>query len=110
MVAGRCAGPSPDLNKAMSTNSNPLPEIDWKVESVSSTPQVLLDHTGQVGRNLEVYVDDLVIKSHTEDELVCDIVETFRALRKINMKLNPKKCTLDTEALFPSDTDRTERH
>ncbi|GKB19868.1 reverse transcriptase domain-containing protein, partial [Tanacetum coccineum] len=47
----------------------------------------------QVGRNLEVYVDDLVIKSHTEEELLRDIEETFRTLRKINMKLNPKKCT-----------------
>ncbi|GJX79253.1 reverse transcriptase domain-containing protein [Tanacetum coccineum] len=56
---------------------------------------------GQVGRNLEVYVDDLVIKSHTEDELVRDIVETFRALRKINMKLNPKKCTFGArEGMF----------
>ncbi|GJX25573.1 reverse transcriptase domain-containing protein, partial [Tanacetum coccineum] len=46
-----------------------------------------------VGRNLEVYVDDLVIKSHTEAELLRDIEETFHTLRKINMKLNPKKCT-----------------
>ncbi|GJV88285.1 hypothetical protein Tco_1532223 [Tanacetum coccineum] len=39
--------------------------------------------------------------SHTEDELVRDIVETFRALRKINMKLNPKKCTFGaTEGMF----------
>ncbi|GKB17943.1 reverse transcriptase domain-containing protein [Tanacetum coccineum] len=45
----------------------------------------------QVGQNLEVYVDDLVIKSHTEAELLRDIKETFRTLRKINMKLNPKK-------------------
>ncbi|GJW28929.1 reverse transcriptase domain-containing protein [Tanacetum coccineum] len=47
----------------------------------------------EVGRNLEVYVDDLVIKSHTEEELLRDIEEMFRTLRKINMKLNPKKCT-----------------
>ncbi|GJS19835.1 reverse transcriptase domain-containing protein [Tanacetum coccineum] len=47
----------------------------------------------QVGWNLEVYIDDLVIKSHTEAELLRDIEETFRTLRNINMKLNPKKCT-----------------
>ncbi|GJR42317.1 reverse transcriptase domain-containing protein [Tanacetum coccineum] len=46
----------------------------------------------QIGRNLEIYVDDLVIKSHTETELLRDIEETFCMLRKINMKLNPKKC------------------
>ena len=42
---------------------------------------------------MEVYVDDLVIKSHTEEELVRDIEETFKTLGRINMKLNPKKCT-----------------
>ncbi|GJU25797.1 reverse transcriptase domain-containing protein [Tanacetum coccineum] len=51
--------------------------------------------------NLEVYVDDLVIKSHTEEELLRDIEETFRMLRKINMKLNPKKCTFGAvEGMF----------
>nr|GFD18557.1 reverse transcriptase domain-containing protein [Tanacetum cinerariifolium] len=45
----------------------------------------------QVGRNIEVYVDGLVVKSHTEAEMVRDIEETFRTLRKVNMKLNPKK-------------------
>ncbi|GJR69623.1 reverse transcriptase domain-containing protein [Tanacetum coccineum] len=47
----------------------------------------------QIGRNLEVYVDDLVIKSRTEEEIIRDIEETFKTLRQINMKLNPKKCT-----------------
>ncbi|GJZ37797.1 reverse transcriptase domain-containing protein [Tanacetum coccineum] len=47
----------------------------------------------QVGRNIEVYIDDLVIKSHAKTEMLRDIDETFRTLRKINMKLNPKKCT-----------------
>ncbi|GKF88679.1 reverse transcriptase domain-containing protein, partial [Tanacetum coccineum] len=47
----------------------------------------------QTGSNLEVYVDDLVIKSRTEEEIIQDITETFKTLRQINMKLNPKKCT-----------------
>ncbi|GKA74284.1 reverse transcriptase domain-containing protein [Tanacetum coccineum] len=51
----------------------------------------------QIGRNLKVYVDDLVIKSRTEDEIVRDIEETFKTLREINMKLNPKKCTFGVE-------------
>ncbi|GKB90381.1 reverse transcriptase domain-containing protein, partial [Tanacetum coccineum] len=51
----------------------------------------------QIGRNLEVYVDDLVIKSCMEDEIVRDIEETFKTLREINMKLNPKKCTFGVE-------------
>nr|GEU63960.1 reverse transcriptase domain-containing protein [Tanacetum cinerariifolium] len=47
----------------------------------------------QICRNMKIYVDDLVIKSHTKTELLWDIKETFRTLRKINMKFNPKKCT-----------------
>nr|GEZ01617.1 reverse transcriptase domain-containing protein [Tanacetum cinerariifolium] len=47
----------------------------------------------QMGRNIEVYVNDLVVKSHTEAEMMRDIEETFQTLRKINMKLNPKKCS-----------------
>nr|GEY65172.1 reverse transcriptase domain-containing protein [Tanacetum cinerariifolium] len=47
----------------------------------------------QMGQNIEIYVDDLVVKSHTKAEMVRDIEETFQTLRKINMKLNPKKCS-----------------
>nr|GEU69060.1 reverse transcriptase domain-containing protein [Tanacetum cinerariifolium] len=47
----------------------------------------------QIGRNIDVYVDDLVVKSYKEAEMLRDIDETFRTLRKISMKLNPKKCT-----------------
>nr|GEW64986.1 reverse transcriptase domain-containing protein [Tanacetum cinerariifolium] len=54
----------------------------------------------QIGRNLNVYVDDIVIKSHMEDEIVRDIEEMFKALREINMKLNPKKCTFRVKGMF----------
>ncbi|GJV38151.1 hypothetical protein Tco_1410628 [Tanacetum coccineum] len=86
-----------DLNKACPQDGYPLPEIDWKVESLCGYPlKCFLDaYKGafqkQIGRNLEVYVDDLVIKSHTEEEIIRDIAETFKTLRQINMKLNPKK-------------------
>nr|GEV62073.1 retrotransposon protein, putative, Ty1-copia subclass [Tanacetum cinerariifolium] len=64
-----------------------------------STYQRLVDKAfhKQIGRNLKVYVDDLVIKSRTKDEIVRDIEEAFKMLREINMKLNPKKCTFGVE-------------
>ncbi|GKA78592.1 reverse transcriptase domain-containing protein, partial [Tanacetum coccineum] len=53
-----------------------------------------------IRRNLEVYVDGLVIKSRTKDEIVRDIEETFKTLREINMKLNPKvKRKVNTKGL-----------
>ncbi|GJX58600.1 reverse transcriptase domain-containing protein [Tanacetum coccineum] len=73
--------------------------MPFGLRNARATYQRLVDKTfhGQIGRNLEVYVDDLVIKSRTEDEVVHDIEETFKTLRKINMKLNPKKCTFRVE-------------
>ncbi|GJT19047.1 reverse transcriptase domain-containing protein [Tanacetum coccineum] len=55
--------------------------------------QMAKEDEKQIGQNLEAYVDDLVIKSCTEQEVIRDVEETFRTLRKINMKLNQKKCT-----------------
>nr|GEU51034.1 putative ribonuclease H-like domain-containing protein [Tanacetum cinerariifolium] len=39
----------------------------------------------------------MVIKSKTEQEMIIDIAETFDNLRRINMKLNPKKCSFGVE-------------
>ncbi|GKG44969.1 reverse transcriptase domain-containing protein, partial [Tanacetum coccineum] len=47
--------------------------------------------------NLEAYVDDMVIKSIDEKVMIADIAETFDNLRRINMKLNPKKCSFGVE-------------
>ncbi|GJQ89258.1 reverse transcriptase domain-containing protein [Tanacetum coccineum] len=64
----------------------------------------------QIGRNLEVYVDDLVIKSRTEEEIIRDIAETFKTLRQINMKLNPKKCSFGMqEGMFLGYKVNTDR-
>ncbi|GJS40994.1 reverse transcriptase domain-containing protein [Tanacetum coccineum] len=69
------------------------------LKNARATYQRLVDKAfeRQIGHNLEVYVDDLVIKSHTEQEILRDVQETFQTLRKINMKLNPKKCTFYAE-------------
>ncbi|GJV95722.1 hypothetical protein Tco_1547299 [Tanacetum coccineum] len=49
------------------------------------------------GRNLEAYVDDMVIKSTFEEEMLADIKETFEKFRSFNMKLNLKKCSFGVE-------------
>ncbi|GKE92726.1 reverse transcriptase domain-containing protein, partial [Tanacetum coccineum] len=74
-------------------------KMPFGLRNAGATYQRLVDKAfhKQVGRNLEVYVDDLVIKSHTEEEITRDIEETFKKLREINMKLNPKKCTFGVE-------------
>ncbi|GJT12434.1 hypothetical protein Tco_0859476 [Tanacetum coccineum] len=113
---------------SLSKDCYPLPEIDWKVESLSGFQlkfflnaykeyhhiQMVVENTEktafyigkgvycymkmplglknvgatyqrlvnkafvkQIGRNLEAYVDDMVIKSMTKDDLPLDIQETF---------------------------------
>ncbi|XP_050254592.1 uncharacterized protein LOC126700444 [Quercus robur] len=46
----------------------------------------------QIGRNMEVYVDDMLVKSKEELAHLDDLEETFATLRKHQMKLNPSKC------------------
>ncbi|GKB19017.1 reverse transcriptase domain-containing protein [Tanacetum coccineum] len=78
-------------------------KMPFGLKNAGATYQRLVDKAfeNQVGRNMEVYVDDLVIKSHTEAEMLREIEETFCTLRKINMKLNPKKCTFGAvEGMF----------
>ncbi|GJT40352.1 reverse transcriptase domain-containing protein [Tanacetum coccineum] len=78
--------------------SNPV-MVPFGLRNAGATYQRLVDKVfhKQIGRNLEVYVGDLVIKIRTEDEIVRDIEETFKTLREINMKLNPQKCTFGVE-------------
>ncbi|KAK0583054.1 hypothetical protein LWI29_032902 [Acer saccharum] len=46
----------------------------------------------QNGRNMEVYVDDMLTKSVTAERHSEDLKETFEVLRRYKMKLNPNKC------------------
>jgi hypothetical protein len=46
----------------------------------------------QIGRNVEAYIDDVVVKSKKRGDLLDDLKETFDNLRKYKMMLNPKKC------------------
>ncbi|GJR80283.1 reverse transcriptase domain-containing protein [Tanacetum coccineum] len=50
----------------------------YRWQSQTKRKQLSTPAKGQVGRNIEVYIDDLVIKSHTEAEMLRDIDEMFR--------------------------------
>ncbi|KAL0394310.1 UNVERIFIED_CONTAM: Polyprotein P3 [Sesamum latifolium] len=50
----------------------------------------------QIGRNFEVYVDDMLVKSKEARNHVKDLEETFSVLRKYKLKLNPRKCAFGT--------------
>ncbi|GKD58565.1 reverse transcriptase domain-containing protein [Tanacetum coccineum] len=73
--------------------------MPFGLKNARATYQRLVDSVFQspLGRNLEAYVDDMVIKSKEESGLLADIAETFEGLKTINMKLNPKKCSFGVE-------------
>ena len=52
----------------------------------------------QIGRNIYVYVDDIIVTTHNEASLVDDLRETFANLNKYQIKLNPLKCTFGVPA------------
>nr|GFA28701.1 reverse transcriptase domain-containing protein [Tanacetum cinerariifolium] len=67
-------------------------KMPFGLKNAGAMYQRLMDKEfeSQMGRNIEVYMDDLVVKSHTEAKMVRDIEETFQTLRKININLIQK--------------------
>nr|CAN82844.1 hypothetical protein VITISV_005761 [Vitis vinifera] len=51
-----------------------------------------------IGHTVEVYIDDIVVKSKTREEHVLHLQEVFHLLRKYDMKLNPSKCAFGVSA------------
>jgi len=45
-----------------------------------------------IGRTIEAYIDDIVVKAKQADHLVADLEQIFAKLWANNIKLNPKKC------------------
>jgi hypothetical protein len=46
----------------------------------------------QLNKNVEAYVNDVVVKTRNSDTLITDLEETFASLREYRWKLNPNKC------------------
>ncbi|RVX00894.1 Transposon Ty3-I Gag-Pol polyprotein [Vitis vinifera] len=110
-----------NLNNACPKDSFPLPRIDQIVDSTSGqgmlsfldafsgyhqipmspddeektafiTPHDFYCHT------VEVYIDDIMVKSKTREQHVLHLQEVFHLLRKYGMKLNPSKCAFSVSA------------
>jgi hypothetical protein len=47
----------------------------------------------QIGQNIKVYIDDVVITTRREESLINVLKETFDNLDKYKLKLNPTKCS-----------------
>ena len=47
----------------------------------------------QLGKNIEVYIDDMVVKSKVVSEHVGDLENIFEILREHKLRLNAYKCS-----------------
>ncbi|KAK0574362.1 hypothetical protein LWI29_022506 [Acer saccharum] len=87
----------PDEEKAAFTTDQGLycyTVMPFGLKNTGATYQCLVNKmfARQIGRNMEVYVDDMLTKSITADRHTDDLRETFDVLVKYGMKLNPAKC------------------
>ena len=46
----------------------------------------------QIGKTMEIYIDDMVVKSRLSQDHLKDLTETFRVLRLHKLRLNASKC------------------
>ena len=68
--------------------------MPFGLKNAEATYQRLMNKmfTHQLGRSVQVYVDDMLVKSVRENDHLSNLQETFNTFRSYNMKLNPSKC------------------
>ncbi|GAU25844.1 hypothetical protein TSUD_31080 [Trifolium subterraneum] len=52
----------------------------------------------EIGDMLEVYMDDMIVKSEEESDHTIHLKKVFEQARKFNMRFNPEKCTFEVKA------------
>ena len=52
----------------------------------------------QLGKNVEVYIDDMMVKSKLESEHVNDLENIFEILRRHKLRLKASKCSFGVES------------
>lgn len=71
--------------------------MSFGLKNAGDTYQYLINKVfkNQIGRNMKVYVDDMLLKSIKVDRQITDLDKALNELRRHQMKLNPSKCTFD---------------
>ena len=74
--------------------------MPFGLKNAGATYQSLMNKmfAQQIGRNVQVYVDDMLMKSRREEDHLDDLRETFDTLCSYNMKLNLGKCAFKVTA------------
>ncbi|XP_017441043.1 uncharacterized protein LOC108346477 [Vigna angularis] len=74
--------------------------MSFGLKNAGATYQRLMDKVfkQQIGRCMEVYVDDMVVRTRTVEEHAKDLAEVFGQVRGYGMRLNPAKCSFGVAA------------
>ncbi|XP_072087170.1 uncharacterized protein [Arachis hypogaea] len=84
--------------------------MPFGLKNAGATYQRLMDKifAKQSGRNIEVYVDDMVTKTKIANNHLDDLTEIFGQLRKYNMRLNPENCAFGVQSVLSTTEDYIE--
>ena len=74
--------------------------MPFELKNAGATYQRLVNKMfiQQIGRNVEVYMDNMLVKSKKEDHHLKDLRKIFKTLRLYGMKLNPNKCVFEVSS------------
>ena len=74
--------------------------MPFGLKNVCATYQCLMDRilAPMLGRNVQAYIDDMVVTSKEKKKHVTDLEELFATIGKYNLMLNPEKCGFGVEA------------
>ena len=69
--------------------------IPFGLKNARSTYQRMMTKMfeAQMGKNIEVYIDDMVLKSKMESKHIRDLIDIFQILRGHKLRLNASKCS-----------------
>ena len=69
--------------------------MPFSLKNAGSTYQRMMTKIfeAQMGKNIEVYIDDMVVKSKIVSELIGDLTNIFKILKEHKLRLNASKCS-----------------
>jgi hypothetical protein len=69
--------------------------MPFGIKTAGATYQRMMQNClgSQIGRNIQVYIDNVVITTRKEESLISDLKETFDNLSRYKLMLNPTKCS-----------------
>jgi hypothetical protein len=74
--------------------------MPFSLKNAGATYQRMMQNClgSQIGRNIQIYIDDVVITTRKEESLISDLAETFDNLNRYKLKLNSTKCFFGVSA------------